>query len=49
MQDLVGGSQEDRFEYRQVNRAQERLGNLGLQIERLPGGHLTTNEQLGIN
>jgi hypothetical protein len=21
------------------------LGNLGLQIERSPGGHLTTNEQ----
>jgi hypothetical protein len=24
---------------------QERLGKLALQIERLPGGHLTTNEQ----
>ena len=42
---LVGGSDEDRFEHRQVDLAQERLGQLGLQIERLPGGHLTTNEQ----
>ena len=42
---LVGGSDEDPFEHRQVDFAQERLGNLGLQIERLPGGHLTTNEQ----
>jgi hypothetical protein len=25
--------------------AQERLETLGLRIERLPGGHLTTNEQ----
>jgi pimeloyl-ACP methyl ester carboxylesterase len=42
---LVGGSDEDPFEHRQVDVAQERLGKLGLQIERLPGGHLTTNEQ----
>jgi pimeloyl-ACP methyl ester carboxylesterase len=42
---LVGGSKEDPFEHRQVDLAQERLGKLGLQIERLPGGHLTTNEQ----
>jgi pimeloyl-ACP methyl ester carboxylesterase len=42
---LVGGSDEDPFEHRQVDLAQERLGNLGLQIERVPGGHLTTNEQ----
>jgi len=42
---LVGGSDEDPFEHRQVDRAQERLGKLGLQIERLPGGHLTTHEQ----
>ena len=42
---LVGGSLEDPFERRQVDLAQERLGNLGLKIERLPGGHLTTNEQ----
>jgi pimeloyl-ACP methyl ester carboxylesterase len=42
---LVGGSEDDPFEHRQVDLAQERLGKLGLQIERLPGGHLTTNEQ----
>jgi pimeloyl-ACP methyl ester carboxylesterase len=42
---LVGGSDEDPFEHRQVALAQERLGQLGLRIERLPGGHLTTNEQ----
>ena len=42
---LVGGSAEDPFEHRQVDLAEDRLGKLGLQIERLPGGHLTTNEQ----
>src|SRR5579859_6700275 len=42
---LVGGSDEDPFEHRQVDLAQQRLGKFGLQIERLPGGHLTTNEQ----
>jgi pimeloyl-ACP methyl ester carboxylesterase len=42
---LVGGSVEDRFEHRQVDLAEQRLGKLGLRIERLPGGHLTTNEQ----
>jgi pimeloyl-ACP methyl ester carboxylesterase len=42
---LVGGSDEDPFEHRQIELAQKRLGRLGLRIERLPGGHLTTNEQ----
>jgi pimeloyl-ACP methyl ester carboxylesterase len=42
---LVGGSHEDPFEHRQVDFAQERLGKVGLLIERLPGGHLTTHEQ----
>ena len=42
---IVGGSDEDPFEHRQVDLAQERLRKLGLQIERLPGGHLTTHEQ----
>lgn len=42
---LVGGSDEDPFEHRQVDLAQKRLGRLGLQIRRLPGGHLTTHEQ----
>jgi pimeloyl-ACP methyl ester carboxylesterase len=42
---LVGGSDEDPFEHRQIDLAQKRLGKLGIQIARLPGGHLTTNEQ----
>jgi pimeloyl-ACP methyl ester carboxylesterase len=42
---LVGGSHDDPFEHRQINLARERLGKLGLRIEELPGGHLTTNEQ----
>jgi len=42
---VVGGSDEDPFEHRQVDLAQEWLGELGLQIVRLPGGHLTTHEQ----
>lgn len=42
---LVGGSDEDPFEHRQIDLAQRRLGKLGLQIEHLPGGHLTTHEQ----
>lgn len=42
---LIGGSLEDPFEHRQVTLSEKRLGQLGLQIERLPGGHLTTNEQ----
>ena len=42
---LVGGSNEDPFEHRQVDLARERLGKLGLRTERLTGGHLTTNEQ----
>ena len=42
---LVGGSDEDPFEHRQVDLARERLRKFGLRIEQLPGGHLTTNEQ----
>jgi|SRR5580698_2104581 pimeloyl-ACP methyl ester carboxylesterase len=42
---LVGGSDEDPFEHRQVTLAQERLGAKGVAIAHLPGGHLTTNEQ----
>lgn len=44
---LVGGSDEDPFEHRQVDLAQKRFSALGWQIERLPGGHLTTAEQAG--
>lgn len=43
----MGRSDEDPFEHRQVDLAQERLSALGLQVERLPGGHLTTTEQAG--
>ena len=42
---MVGGSDEDPFEHRQVDLAQRRLGKPGIQIVRLPGGHLTTYEQ----
>ena len=42
---LVGGSDEDVFEHRQLDLAQERLGKLGLRFERLPGGHFTTSEE----
>ena len=42
---LVGGSDQDPFEHRQVDLARERLGNVDLQIARLPGGHLSTHEQ----
>lgn len=45
---LVGGSREDKFEPRQVDLAEQRLGNRGLRIERLPGGHLTTAEHPGL-
>ena len=42
---LVGGSDDDPFEHRQIVLSRTRLGNRGLQIEHLPGGHLTTHEQ----
>jgi len=42
---LVGGSDEDPFEHRQIDLARSRLGHRGLRIEHLPGGHLTTHEQ----
>jgi pimeloyl-ACP methyl ester carboxylesterase len=42
---LVGGSDEDPFEHRQLDLARERLGKLGLRFERLSGGHFTTSEQ----
>ena len=43
---LVGGSDEDPFEHRQVDFAEERLGHqFNLQIARLRGGHLTTHEE----
>lgn len=39
---LIGGSTEDPFERRQLLLAKQRLG---LPVEYLPGGHLTTHEQ----
>lgn len=42
---LVGGSDEDPFESRQITLATSRLAGSTLKIARLPGGHLTTNEQ----
>jgi hypothetical protein len=42
---LVGSSDEDPFEHRQVTLAQARLGARGLTVAHLPGGHLTTWEQ----
>lgn len=42
---LVGGSDEDPFEHRQVDLAEKNLAPRGLSIARLPGGHLTTSEQ----
>lgn len=44
---LVGGSEEDAFEHRQVDLAQKRLAPLGLEIARLAGGHMTTDEEPG--
>ena len=40
----VVGSEGDIFEPNQVVKARERLGDLGLDIRMLPGGHLTTSE-----
>ena len=42
---LVGGSDEDPFEHRQVDMAEQSHAAQGLRIARLPGGHLTTSEQ----
>ncbi|HLZ00824.1 MAG TPA: alpha/beta hydrolase [Bradyrhizobium sp.] len=42
---LVGGSDDDAFEHRQVDLAEQRLTRFGLAIARLPGGHLTTCEE----
>jgi pimeloyl-ACP methyl ester carboxylesterase len=42
---FIGGSIEDPFEHRQVTLTEKRLEPRCLTIARLPGGHLTTNEQ----
>lgn len=41
---LVGGSDDDAFEHRQLDLAEQRLQRFGLEIARLPGGHMTTDE-----
>ena len=41
----VVGSEGDQFEPNQVVKARERLGERGLDIRMLPGGHLVTSEQ----
>ena len=40
----VVGSEGDPFEWTQIVKARERLGNHGLDIRVLPGGHLATSE-----
>ena len=42
---VVGGSDEDPFEHRQLTLAERRLSKRGLAIVRIPGGHLTTYER----
>jgi len=41
----IVGSEGDPFEPNQIVKARERLGEYGLDIRMLPGGHLTTAEQ----
>lgn len=41
----IVGSEGDIFEPNQVVKARERLGDRGLDIRMLPGGHMTTSEQ----
>ncbi len=40
----VLGSEGDVFEPKQIEKARERLGDQGLEIQVLPGGHMTTSE-----
>ena len=41
----VVGSERDQFESNQVVKARERLGDQGLDIRMVPGGHMTLSEQ----
>ena len=41
----IVGSEKDQFEPRQVKLAKERLGNYGVDIRVIPGGHMVTSEQ----
>tara|TARA_R110002073_G_scaffold128999_3_gene275170 strand:+ start:136818 stop:137789 length:972 start_codon:yes stop_codon:yes gene_type:complete len=42
---IVAGSEQDQFEYKQVQKAKYQLEHLGLKIKMFPGGHMTTSEQ----
>jgi pimeloyl-ACP methyl ester carboxylesterase len=42
---LIAGSEQDQFEPLQLVRARERLGEHGIDIRQLPGGHMSTSEQ----
>lgn len=44
----VVGSEGDPFEPNQIVKSRERLGEYGLDIRTLPGGHMTTAEQPGL-
>ena len=44
----VVGSEGDPFEPNQIVKARERLGEYGLDVRTLPGGHMTTAEQPGL-
>ena len=41
----VVGSKGDPFEPNQIVKARERLGEYGLDVRTVPGGHMTTSEQ----
>jgi len=40
----IVGSEKDQFEPKQITKAKERLGEYGVDIRMVPGGHLTTSE-----
>lgn len=41
---IVAGSEKDKFEYKQVEKAKEELMYRGLEVVMFPGGHMTTSE-----
>ncbi|MDW3191005.1 MAG: alpha/beta hydrolase [Cytophagales bacterium] len=41
----VVGSEQDPFEYKQIDAAKKRLAAQGLSVRKVPGGHMTTSEQ----
>lgn len=42
---LIVGSEQDPFERKQIVKARKRLGDQGLDVRTIPGGHLSTSEQ----